>query len=158
MQSPRCHVRFPVASTPTRDPCRFRCQKSLVPDVPIWFPVQGHEQQASYFQGRNFRPQHKCLRTHLPKLGSRLVRHNRGLWCIPSLLRLVLQSFSYIRFCNCNDDWRLMSSAGRSVSPCFQYSVQSLGRDRFRFISPYTTARLDKRQKFFAYRYSPPFC
>ena len=49
--------------------------------------------------------------------------------------------------CNCNDSWRLMSSAGRSVSPCFQYSVQSLGRDRFRFISPYTTARLDKRQK-----------
>ena len=42
-----------------------------------------------------------------------------------------------------------MSSAGRSVSPCFQYSVQSLGRDRFRFISPYTTARLDKRQKIF---------
>ena len=42
-----------------------------------------------------------------------------------------------------------MSSAGRSVSPCFQYSVQSLGRDRFRFISPYTTARLDKRQKNF---------
>ena len=40
-----------------------------------------------------------------------------------------------------------MSSAGRSVSPCFQYSVQSLGRDRFRFVSPYTTARLDKRQK-----------
>mgnify|MGYP006951840267 FL=1 len=31
----------------------------------------------------------------------------------------------------------------------FQYSVQSLGRDRFRFISPYTTARLDKRQKIF---------
>ena len=42
-----------------------------------------------------------------------------------------------------------MSYAGRSVSPCFQYSVQSLGRDRFRFISPYTTARLDKRQKIF---------
>ena len=42
-----------------------------------------------------------------------------------------------------------MPSAGRSVSPCFQYSVQSLGRDRFRFISPYTTARLDKRQKIF---------
>ena len=40
-----------------------------------------------------------------------------------------------------------MSFAGRSVSPCFQYSVQSLGRDRFRFVSPYTTARLDKRQK-----------
>ena len=49
--------------------------------------------------------------------------------------------------CNCNDGWRLMSSAGRSVNPCFQYSVQSLGRDRFRFVSPYTTARLDKRQK-----------
>ena len=42
-----------------------------------------------------------------------------------------------------------MSSAGRSVSPCFQYSVQSLRRDRFRFISPYTTTRLDKRQKIF---------
>ena len=51
--------------------------------------------------------------------------------------------------CNCNDGWRLMSSAGRSVSPCFQYRVQSLGRDRFRCISPYTTARLDKRQKIF---------
>ena len=35
------------------------------------------------------------------------------------------------------------------ISPCFQYSVQSLGRDRFRFISPYTTAHLDKRQKIF---------
>ena len=44
-----------------------------------------------------------------------------------------------------------MSSAGRSVSPCFQYSAQSLGRDRFRFISPYTTARLDKRQKIFSH-------
>ena len=51
--------------------------------------------------------------------------------------------------CNCNDGWRLMSFAGRSVSPCFQYSVQSPGRDRFRFISPYTTARLGKRQKNF---------
>ena len=51
--------------------------------------------------------------------------------------------------CNCNDGWRLMSFAGRSVSPCFQYSVQSPGRDRFRFIKPYTTARLDKRQKIF---------
>ena len=29
----------------------------------------------------------------------------------------------------------------------FQYSVQSLGRDRFQFIRPYTTTRLDKRQK-----------
>ena len=37
------------------------------------------------------------------------------------------------------------------ISPCFQYSVQSLGRDRFRFISPYTTARLDKRQKIFSH-------
>ena len=51
--------------------------------------------------------------------------------------------------CNCNDGWRLMSSAGRSVSPCLQYNVQSLGKDRFRFISPYTTARLNKRQKIF---------
>ena len=42
-----------------------------------------------------------------------------------------------------------MSSAGRSVSPCLQYNVQSLGRDRFRFISPYTMSRLDKRQKNF---------
>ena len=42
-----------------------------------------------------------------------------------------------------------MSSAGRSVSPCLQYNVQSLGKDRFRFISPYTTVRLDKRQKIF---------
>ena len=42
-----------------------------------------------------------------------------------------------------------MSSAGRSVSPCLQYNVQSLGKDRFRFISPYTTARLNKRQKIF---------
>ena len=50
---------------------------------------------------------------------------------------------------NCNDGWRLMSSAGRSVSPCLQYNVQSLGKDRFRFISPYTTARLNKRQKIF---------
>ena len=51
--------------------------------------------------------------------------------------------------CNCNDGWRLMSSAGRSVSPCLQYNVQRLGKDRFRFISPYTTARLNKRQKIF---------
>ena len=43
---------------------------------------------------------------------------------------------------------RLTGFLGR-ISPCFQYSVQSLGRDRFRFISPYTTARLDKRQKIF---------
>ena len=50
--------------------------------------------------------------------------------------------------------------AARSVSPCFQYSVQSLGRDRFRFISPYTTARLDKRQKIFFHTdiVLPPFC
>ena len=38
-----------------------------------------------------------------------------------------------------------------NISPCFQYSVQSLGRDRLRFISPYTTARLDKRQKIFSH-------
>lgn len=96
MQSPRRHARFPVASTPAGEPCRFHCQKSHVPDVPIRFPGQGHGQRASYFQGRSFRPQQRCLRSHLPKPGSRQVRHNKGLCCSPSLLRLVLQSPSYI--------------------------------------------------------------
>ena len=45
---------------------------------------------------------------------------------------------------------RLTGFLGR-ISPCFQYRVRSLGRDRFRFISPYTTARLDKRQKIFSH-------
>ena len=42
MQSPRRHARFPVASTPAGEPCRFHCQKSHVPDVPIRFLGQGH--------------------------------------------------------------------------------------------------------------------
>ena len=55
---------------------------------------------------------------------------------------------------NCPNNIVLFACCGLTgflgrISPCFQYSVQSLGRDRFRFISPYTTARLDKRQKIF---------
>ena len=42
MQSPRRYARFPVASTPAGEPCRFHCQKSHVPDVPIRFLGQGH--------------------------------------------------------------------------------------------------------------------
>ena len=41
----------------------------------------------------------------------------------------------------------MTSAAGRGVSACFQYSVQRLGRDRFRFIGPYAAARLDQRQE-----------
>ena len=36
--------------------------------------------------------------------------------------------------CNCNNGGELTSAAGRGVSPCFQYSVQSLSRYRFRLI------------------------
>ena len=55
---------------------------------------------------------------------------------------------------NCPNNIVLFACCGLTgflgrISPCFQYSVQSLGRDRFRFISPYTTAHLDKRQKIF---------
>ena len=57
---------------------------------------------------------------------------------------------------NCPNNIVLFACCGLTgflgrISPCFQYSVQSLGRDRFRFISPYTTARLDKRQKIFSH-------
>ena len=96
MQSPRRHARFPVASTPAGEPCHFHCQKSHVPDVPIQFPAQGHGRRASCFRGLSFRPPQRYLRSHLPKLGSRQVRHNKGLCCSPSLLRLVLQSPAYI--------------------------------------------------------------
>lgn len=55
---------------------------------------------------------------------------------------------------NCPNNIVLFACCGLTgflgrISPCFQYSVQSLGRDRFRFISPYTTAHLDKGQKIF---------
>ena len=66
------------------------------------------------------------------------------------LLVCILSLFST----NCPNNIVLLACCGLTgflgrISPCFQYSVQSLGRDRFRFISPYTTARLDKRQKIF---------
>ena len=96
MQPPRRHARFPAASTPAGEPCHFHCQKSHVPDVPIQFPAQGHGRRASCFRGRSFRPPQRYLRSHLPKPGSRQVRHNKGLCCSPSLLRLVLQSPAYI--------------------------------------------------------------
>ena len=96
MQPPRHRARFPAASTPAGEPCHFHCQKSHVPDVPIQFPAQGHGRRASCFRGRSFRPPQRYLRSHLPKLGSRQVRHNKGLCCSPSLLRLVLQSPAYI--------------------------------------------------------------
>ena len=150
MQPPRHRARFPAASTPAREPFLFRCQKSRVPDAPIRLQGQGHGQPASYFQGRSFHPPQRCLLRHLPKPKPRQAHHSRGLCCSPSLLRLVLQSPAYIGVCNCNDGWRLMSSAGRSVSPCFQYSIQSLSGYRFCLIGPYAAARFDKRQKSFS--------
>ena len=77
------------------------------------------------------------------------MRHNKGLCCSPSLLRLVLQSPAYIGVCNCNNGGGSTSAAGRRISPCFQYSVQSLSGYRFCLIGPYAAACFDKRQKIF---------
>ena len=75
------------------------------------------------------------------------MRHNKGLCCSPSLLRLTLRYSVYIWVCNCNNGGGLTSAAGRHVSPRFQYSVQSLSGYRFCLIGPYAAARFDKRQK-----------
>ena len=60
-----------------------------------------------------------------------------------------MDTFEMLKRLLSQNEFELLLPDQTGAKDCFQYSVQSLGRDRFRFISPYTTARLDKRQKIF---------
>ena len=66
----------------------FTVENLTFPMYPYGSQPKSNGRRASYFQGRSFHPLQRCLRSHLPEPKSRQARHNKGLYCSPSLLRL----------------------------------------------------------------------